>query len=367
MGTNGHSQSSALRIVHIVPALFGENGVVGGAERYALELARHMSEDAPTTFVAFGDEPQEHQLGRLHVRVLGPARYVRGVRANPIAASLIGEVRQADVVHCHQQHVTASSLSSLVCRLTGRKVFVSDLGGGGWDISSYICTDRWFHGHLHISEYSKQAFGHAGKPWAHVIYGGVDTTKFSPNTATPREGTVLFVGRLLPHKGVDDLIKAVPSDLTLEIIGRPYDAQYHKDLLKLAEGKRVIFRYECDDEGLVEAYRRALCIVLPSVYRTMYGHETTIPELLGQTLLEGMACATPAICTNVASMPEIVQDHATGFIVPPNDPDALRQRILWLRDHADDASRIGEAARRRVIEKFTWPAVVRKCLQIYNS
>jgi glycosyltransferase involved in cell wall biosynthesis len=356
-----------MRILHIAPAIFGEGGVVGGAERYALELAKNMAGEAPTRFVAFGDRPEQRQIGNLEVRVLGPASYVRGQRANPITASLLSEIRRADIVHCHQQHILASSLASLACRATGRKVFVSDLGGGGWDVSSYISTDRWYHGHLHISEYSRAVFGHTAKPWAHVIYGGVDTGKFSPDSSVQRDGTVLFVGRLLPHKGVNDLIRAIPAGLRLEIIGRPYDPRYHQDLIKLAEGKDVTFRTECSDEALVEAYRRALCVVLPSVYKTLYGEESSVPELLGQTLLEGMACATPAICTNVASMPEVVTDQVTGFIVPPNDPEALQEKLLWLRDHPAAGIAMGKAARDHVLDKFTWPAVVRRCLDIYTA
>jgi glycosyltransferase involved in cell wall biosynthesis len=356
-----------MRVLHVVPSVFGDKGVVGGAERYALELARYMADELPTRIVTFGEKDDTQRIGQLEVRVLGPAHYVRGQRANPITASLFSEIRWANVVHCHQQHIVASSLASLTCRLTGRRVYVSDLGGGGWDISSRISTDRWYHGHLHISEYSRTVFGHSGKPWAHVIYGGVDTTKFIPDDSVERDGSVLFVGRLMSHKGVDDLIKAVPADVPLEIIGRPYDERYCADLLKLAEGKRVTFHHHSDDDALVNAYRRALCIVLPSVYRTMYGQETNIPELLGQTLLEGMACGTPAICTKVASMPEVVKDQVTGFVTPPNDPDSLREKILWLRDHRKEAGIMGERAREHVLDAFTWPAVVRRCRQIYAS
>ena len=355
-----------MRILHVVPAIFGDKGIVGGAERYALELARYMADELPTRIITFGEQDDAHQIGQLEVRVLGRAHYVRGQRANPISAQLFSEIRWADIVHCHQQHILASSLASLTCRLTGRRVFVSDLGGGGWDISSHVSTDRWYHGHLHISEYSRKVFGHSGKPWAHVIYGGVDTTKFTPDASVKRDGSVLFVGRLMPHKGVDDLIRAVPPDMPLEIIGRPYDDQYNKDLRQLAEGKQVTFRHQCDDDAIVNAYRRASVIVLPSVYRTMYGQETSVPELLGQTLLEGMACGTPAICTKVASMPEVVVDAVTGFVTPPNDPDSLRQKLLWLRDHANEAGTMGKQARQHVLDAFTWPAVVRRCRQIYS-
>jgi glycosyltransferase involved in cell wall biosynthesis len=135
----------------------------------------------------------------------------------------------------------------------------------------------------------------------------------------------------------------------------------------LAEGKQVQFRTDCGDAELIAAYRRALCVVLPSVYRDMYGRETRVPELLGQTLLEGMACGAPAICTDVASLPEVVMDGVTGFVTPPNDPAALRQKLCWLRDHPGQTRALGEAARQHVLEKFTWPAVVRRCLEIYAS
>jgi starch synthase len=99
----------------------------------------------------------------------------------------------------------------------------------------------------------------------------------------------------------------------------------------------------------------------------MYGDETRIPELLGQTLLEGMACGIPTICTDVASMPEIVEDRVSGFVVPPNNPAALGQAVQWLVDHPAEAIEMGRAAHARVLEKFTWPTVVERCLDAYES
>jgi glycosyltransferase involved in cell wall biosynthesis len=357
------------RVLHVVPRLFGgKDGVVGGAERYALELARHMADEVPTSLVCFGEDKERHDtMGKLQIHVIDRPWQVRNQSNNPMTLRLWRDLRQATVVHCHQQHILASSFSAAACRLSGRQVFVSDLGGGGWDVSAYVSTDRWYHGHLHISEYSRNVYGHAQRPWAHVILGGVDTGKFCPDAAVERKPRVLFVGRLMPHKGIDDLIQALPPDLELEIIGQPYDQRYVQDLKALAEGKRVIFQHNCDDEALLAAYRSALCVVLPSVYRTMYGAETQVPELLGQTLLEGMACGAPAICTNVASMPEVVEDEVTGFVVPPNDPAALREKLTWLREHTKDARAMGEAGRARILQLFTWPAVVRRCLQIYRS
>jgi glycosyltransferase involved in cell wall biosynthesis len=354
--------------MHIVPALFGANdGVVGGAERYALELARHMAGETPTTLVTFGERARKETLGQLKIEVIGGPWYVRKRRTNPFALSLLSRLRQADVVHCHQSHALASSIAAMFCRMHGKRVFTTDLGGGGWDVSSYVSTDRWYHGHLHISDYSRRVHGHESKPRTHVILGGVDTEKFSPDEEIARNGKILFVGRLLPHKGVDALVKALPEGMKLEVIGQPYEQAYIRDLKMLAAGKRVTFRHDCDDEELIRAYRESMCVVLPSVYKSMYGHETKVPELLGQVLLEGMACGAPGICTDVASMPEVVADGITGFVVPPNDPATLGEKLRWLREHPSESAQMGRAARQRVLERFTWPAVVKRCLEIYAS
>ncbi len=353
------------RVLHIVPALFGANGVLGGAERYALELARHMAEAVPTRLLTFGNESRYETFGNLTVRVVGDPWYVRGQHSNPISTAILGEAARADVVHCHQQHILSSSLAAAFSNISGRKVFVTDLGGGGWDISAYISTDRWFHGHLHISEFSRKVFGQEKQRWSHVILGGVDTVKFSPDPQIECDGSVVFVGRLLPHKGINYLIEAAPKDLPMKIIGQPMHEQYLRELQALAEVKQVRFHHDASDEQIVAAYRSALCIVLPSVFRTVHGDETPVPELLGQTLMEGMACGIPAICTNVASMPEIVQDGSSGFIVPPNDAQALREKIIWLNDHRGEAQSMGRNARARVLEMFTWPRVVDRCLEIY--
>ena len=403
-----------MRVLHIAPAIFGEGGVFGGGERYALELARHMADEVETVLLTFGPHERRERIGNLEVRVIGNPWYVRGQRDNPLALSMLTHLRGIDVVHCHQQHLLATSLAALACRLTRKRVFVTDLGGGGWDLSAYVSTDRWFDGHLHLSEYSRtyfsapnsthfsdpvsstsrpdfsdpfsapdgrdfsedsrRDFGDHGsddfcqrvKANAHVIFGGVDIDKFSPGTtAITGDGSIAYAGRLLPHKGVNDLITAMPPEMELKIIGRVTDPRYLADLHRLAEGKRVAFLHDCDDAGLIREYRGALCVVLPSVYRTIYGDETRVPELLGQTLLEGMACGRPVICTRVASMPEIVEDGVCGFIVPPNDPATLGDRIRWLREHPAEAVAMGMAGRQRVLDKFTWPKVVRRCLEIY--
>ncbi len=66
-------------------------------------------------------------------------------------------------------------------------------------------------------------------------------------------------------------------------------------------------------------------------------------------------------------MPEIVVHGQTGFVVPPNAPDQLGERLRRLRDHPDEARRMGHAGRERVLAHYTWPTVVQRCLEIYTS
>ena len=354
-----------MTVAHLVPAPFDpQDGIIGGAERYSFELARHMAERVDTRLVTFGRNARSERVGRLEVRVLD-GFLVRGQRSNPIAASLPGALRGAEVVHCHQQHVIASSVAAAFARLTRRRVFVTDLGGGGLDVSSFVSTDAWYHGHLHISEYSRLVSGHSRTRSARVILGGVDTTRFTPGDQ-PGDA-VLFVGRILPHKGIHDLIDAVAADVPLRIVGKAMDPGYLDQLHGRARGKRVTFVHDADDAALLAEYQRAACVVLPSVYTTPDGRTTQVPELLGQTLLEAMACARPVICTEVASMPEVVVHGETGFVVPPGNPNALAAAIATLRSDRHGADAMGRAGRRRVLDRFQWAQVVDRCLEAYAA
>jgi glycosyltransferase involved in cell wall biosynthesis len=325
-----------------------------------------MADVTDTSLVTFGDRSEDRTIDRLKVHTVGPAHYIRSERANPFAWRAIRLALQADVVHCHQQHVVASTAAALAGWLRGRRVVCTDLGGGGWDLSSYVSTDRLYRAHLHLSDYSRHVFGHDGLSNAHVIHGGVDTDRFSPDPSVDRSIDCLFVGRLLPHKGVDVLLDGVPPDFRTVVMGPAPHPRYLADLHVAASGKNVTFVHDADDAAIVRAYRSARCVVLPSVYRDRYGDITNVPELLGQTLLEGMACGTAALATNVASLPEVVSDGETGRVVPPNDPVALGEALTWFKSHPSETAEMGWRARERVLHRFNWPATVRRCLEVYG-
>ncbi len=367
----------SIRVVHVSPAYFSERSILGGGERYATELARAMSRLTPTRLVSFSEDnvPEEalREMAPLEVRLFRPFWYPRDQRTNPVSLRFLTALSEAHVIHCHQFHVVATTLAIAYARATGKKVFVTDLGGGGWDISYRFDTGRWVDGFLHLSHFSAQQFAkYQGKN--RVISAGVDVERFRPLPARTYE-TVLYVGRLLPHKGVNYLLEAADARWDVRILGRLWEphrrearsTEYLQHLRELARGKRVRFILDADDEQLVREYNAALVVVLPSVHRDMFGEWHPTPELFGLTLLEAMACATPVIATRVGALPEIVEEGVTGFLVPPNDARALADRIRWLQRHPDEARRMGERGRARAKERFTWEAVARRCLGIYRE
>lgn len=349
-----------------MPALLGPSGVYGGAERFALELARAMARRTLTRLVCFGTPAgsrQERELGIYTCRNWLPGKRFEPSPAGP---GLLPHLAWAEVVHCHQTHTMSSSVALLYCRAFRKPIFATDHNGGGFCLQNLMDTEGWYTGHLWVSEFVRRT--RRLRLDDRVIWGGVDAERFRPDPAGTRTGEVLYVGRLIPGKGVDYLVEAVDADTPLTLLGPVYDPAYLALLQRLAAGKAVRFLPAGGDAEIVPAYQRALCAVLPSVPISRDGQvRTALPESLGLTLLEAMACARPVICTRVGGMPEIVRDGETGFVVPPNDAAALGAKIRWLRDHPAEARRMGEAARARVEAEFTWEAVAERCLNAYAA
>src|SRR5947209_17561523 len=119
----GRDDNPPCAVTHLVPALFGAGGIVGGAERYALEFARHMARSVPTRLVTFGPRNQWLREGELSIRVLGNPWYVRNQPSNPFSLGLVRALGKTDLLHCHQQHVAATSTPAAFCGLTPRRTF----------------------------------------------------------------------------------------------------------------------------------------------------------------------------------------------------------------------------------------------------
>lgn len=359
-----------MRVIHTSPTYFGDRSIVGGGERYSFELGRAMAEYVPTTFVSFAQRGQRLQHGPLQVVLLPCPRFFlrRPLHAwSPLLPVLLS---RTDIVHAHQFPTPATDvviLSALLRRST--RVFLTDHGGATpYSLGHHLHMERLAGGVLFVSEFSRNLWQQSGRSFkrGEVIYAGVNEQRFSPLLSSEtRSGMVLYVGRLLPHKGIDYLIQAIDEKLRLEIVGRAYSPAYYDYLRQLAEGKPVLFHTAVTDDELIEKYRRSSVVVLPSVYKDCYGNWHGNAELLGLTLLEAMACGTPVVCTNVGGMPEVVLPGETGYMVPPNDPSALRDALHAIADHPGEIKRMGAAARDHILARFTWRHVVQRCLTSY--
>jgi glycosyltransferase involved in cell wall biosynthesis len=175
-----------------------------------------------------------------------------------------------------------------------------------------------------------------------------------PTTNGRAEDLVLCVGRLIPKKGVDLLIEAfalLPRELErvrLEIVG---EGPLADELRRLASTRglqdRVDFLGPLPSHGVDAALRRSSLLALPCRIAPD-GDRDGIPTVL----LEAMARGIPVVSTRVAGIPEVVRDHETGLLVPPEDPEALAEAITTLlRDRSLAASQ-ATAARSLVKERF---------------
>lgn len=363
-----------VKVLHVSPVGFGADAIVGGGERYAYELARAMARLADVRLLTFGSGLGLRRVSDLVLEDLpaGRLRQWHPLAANPCQRRFAHLARWADVVHAHQVATFTTTAAVLLGRVFGKATFVTDLGGGHpYAPTSYLPILRGCRAMLLLSDYSRRLWadtpGNRRPDRLEVVRAGVDLDRFSPAPGRREPGHVLFVGRVLAHKGIEHLIDAIEPPMTLTIVGRQYDAGYARALESRAVGRSVTFRTEVEEADLADYYRRAMVTVLPSVYETAGGGRTLVPELFGLVVLESMACGTPAIVSNVAALPEIVEDGRTGFIVPPNDAGAIRDRLRHLLAHPDEVERMGRAGRVGALERFGWDAVARRCLAAYGG
>jgi len=353
-----------VRVGIVYPIQFGDEGHVGGGERYALELALAVAGHADTRLITFGKKRARHQRGKVRVEVYPQVHLIKGRQNNPANPSFLWSLRDIDVIHCVSWNVFPTDLAVLFARATGKRIFVTDVGGGAdFTLQKFLPIGRLVHGFLFLTNYQASLFPQF-RQRAHVIYGGVDLSRYSPRPVA-RERKVLFVGRIIPAKGIEYLVDAMDPTTPLTVVGRPYDADYYAALRRRAQGRNIRFVTDADDATVLQEYRSSYVTVLPSVKRSASGYYPT-PTVFGLTLLESMACATPVVCTDVGPEPELVEDGKTGFVVPPNDSNALRERIAFLTNNPEQVQLMGARGRASVLQRFTWEKVVDRCLQAYT-
>lgn len=184
---------------------------------------------------------------------------------------------------------------------------------------------------------------------------------------------VLQLGRLVPRKGIDTVIRAVSRlreryqiNARLCVVGGD---KRDMRLSQCPELRRL--QALCASLGLEEAveftgWRSRMEIAsyycASDVFVTMPWYEP-----FGITPVEAMACARPVIGSDTGGIKTTVIDGLTGFIVPPRDAGALAGRLALLAANPWLRTRLGKAGLRRAQEKFTWKRVAGELLEIYGN
>ena len=181
--------------------------------------------------------------------------------------------------------------------------------------------------------------------------------------------TILFVGRLVERKGVDDLVKAFPlvrdafPGTRLVIIG---DGPERKQLEVLARSlgvdTSVEFRGALTGEPLQVAYEESSVVALPS----KYVKTDPATEGLGLTLIEASMHAKPLVGTLHGGIPEIITDGLNGFLVSEDNPEELAAALTRILSDKELAKRMGKAALQMAEAKFTWEAATNRLLECYS-
>ena len=346
-----------MRVVHLSPTFFHPDSVVGGGERYVNNVAGAIAAAAAgkgrsvtQKVVALGRNPGDidQAWGRLQIlRNEAGDDNLMGGYSGKIKAALVG----ADVVHVHQSLTDFGAYGLAVAKSLRIPTVTTDLGGGanesmlqggGLELSDAVVS---------ISQFARKDLGPYYQGEHRVIVGPVDTGYFSPGQTVVRQGaaTVLCVGRIMPHKGVDRIIKALPPGMRLRVVGNVYHRKYRGVLRRLAFGKDVEFIEKAGDEELLGYYRSADVLVQASTHLDYFGDYHAKPELMGLTTLEALSCGLPAIVSDAASLPELASDPDFSLVF--KDVDDLRAKLSAVKDSTWPRTRCPERMNRHVTER----------------
>ena len=191
-----------------------------------------------------------------------------------------------------------------------------------------------------------------------ILYPAVDPSIVESVSSIPKTSstkTVLFVGRLVERKGVDVLMRSFSDclpeipDANLEIVG---DGPEFDKLLQLSRSLRlngrVRFTGKLIGTELFNRYSNSDVFVMPS--RAIKGDV----EGFGTVFLEAALFGKPSIGTRSGGIPEAIVDGETGLLVPEGDNVALESALKSILLDTSLRKHLGENARKRVLEKFTW-------------
>jgi len=200
-----------------------------------------------------------------------------------------------------------------------------------------------------------------------VVYNGIadQFLNVERERASSDEVEIVTMGRLEPQKGIDILLESLAlisnrlkdKRIHLTVCGMgPYQEEYERLAEGLGISESVSFVGWVDQPELAQRFARTSLCVLPSRV-----------ESFGLTIGEAMAAGVPTISTNTSAIPEIITDGEDGLLVPPEDPEALAEAIIYAIENPAVMDGMAEAGRKRIKECFTWDNVAEKYCRAYES
>lgn len=372
-------------------------GVLGGAELYLLDVARHYRDDA--TVVLFENGPFYDRLAESGVsaKVLSAARSFQsmqkkaglwqGLRALPgwaaVLTELAAEAHRHDVVFANSQKALVAA--GPASWWAGRPLV--------WNLHDILTADHFsaFNRGIAVrfanafadrvivnSEATRKAFAQSGG--AHrrcdVVYNGLEPRRFKALPTeqlvalrdqmglSPDTPTVGVFSRLAPWKGQHVLIDTLPAlpNLHALLVGDALfqgDHTYAQTLEERAAQRgvadRVHFLGFRDD---VPALMQVVDVV---------AHTSTAPEPFGRVIVEGMLAGTPVVATRAGGAREIIDHAVNGLLVTPGDADALANALQRLLDTPDYALSIATAAHNHAASKFSRHAMLRRIDEVLDA
>ncbi len=199
-----------------------------------------------------------------------------------------------------------------------------------------------------------------GIPEPEIIPTGIDTQRFTTTTKRPRPEKLVYIGNLIPEKGVQYLLRALKllldksKDYSLHIIGAgKYRPELEKEVTALSLGQKVVFKGAVAAEAIPSLLYDYDVLVLP-----------TMVESFGLVLIEAMAAGLPVIST-CSGGPEKIVTPETGILVQPGSEVALADAILALEDRWDEFDPL--KIRAICQQRFDLGKLVPRLAQLYRE
>jgi glycosyltransferase involved in cell wall biosynthesis len=361
---------------------------VGGVESHVHDLARYMVEhgdDVTVITSQFSRHLPSHERRQGIVVRRVPTTFV--ALRTPFMPSVHNVVLKGDwdLVHSHQPPPFTSYFACTAANAKGvphvltyhcdDEITVPALGPV--IVALYRATlGRYTLSHSDQVVVSTQTYANTSRlVWNYepeVIGAAIDAERFHPRVdgsrirkqlgiPPPEEGhVVLSVGRLVPHKGVEFLLEAVPHlrpSAHLVVVGSgPWREVLEASASRQGIADRVTFAGGVPWEELPEYYRAADVGVLPSISRL---------EAFGLVGLESMASERPVVLSDIPGVREVIQDGRSGLLSRPTDPRDLAEKINTLIDDPTLRRDMGKRGRQRVLANFTWEVVGKQFRDIY--